>query len=236
MEILRELVPTAARVEVLRNPSNTASTEIARKDLEPAARAMGLQIQILDASNSQEINAAFASFVRERPDALFVGLDPFLTSRRVQLATLATRHVVPMTSGTREIVEAGGLMSYGASLRDALRQAGVYAGRIVKGAKPSDLPVLRSSKFELVVNLQAARAIELEVPKALQLLADEVIDQRCLCCNALRSRLALGVFRGAQNSDAIGGTADIDWSPAPIAYEAYDPSRKWSVHRSGRGW
>ena len=176
LELLRELVPTAARVEVLRNPSNTASTEIARKDLEPAARAMGLQIQILDASNSQEINAAFASFVRERPDALFVGLDPFLTSRRVQLATLATRHVVPMTSGTREIVEAGGLMSYGASLRDALRQAGVYAGRIVKGAKPSDLPVLRSSKFELVVNLQAARAIELEVPNALQLLADEVIE------------------------------------------------------------
>jgi putative tryptophan/tyrosine transport system substrate-binding protein len=105
LELLRELVPTAARVEVLRSPSNTASTEIARKDLEPAARAMGLQIQILDASNSQEINAAFASFVRERPDALFVGLDPFLTSRRVQLATLATRHVVPMTSGTREIVE-----------------------------------------------------------------------------------------------------------------------------------
>jgi putative tryptophan/tyrosine transport system substrate-binding protein len=117
LELLRELLPATTRVAVLVNPTNATSTETTLRDVETAARAMGLQIQVLNASTSHEINVAFATFVRERPNALFVGLDPFLTSRRVQLATLATRHVVPMTSGTREIVEAGGLMSYGANIR-----------------------------------------------------------------------------------------------------------------------
>ena len=144
--------------------------------MEPAARAMGLQIQILDASNSQEINAAFATFVRERPDALFVNLDPFFTSRRVQLATLAARHAVPMTSGNRQITEAGGLMSYGTSIAEAFRQTGVYTGRILKGAKPADLPVVQSSKFELVINAETARMLGLTVPDKLLVTADEVIE------------------------------------------------------------
>ena len=127
LELLRELLPATTRVAVLVNPTNATSTETTLRDVEAAARAMGLQIQVLNASTSHEINVAFATFVRERPNALFVGLDPFLTSRRVQLATLATRHVVPMTSGTREIVEVGGLMSYGANIADAFRQMGVVA-------------------------------------------------------------------------------------------------------------
>jgi len=125
LELLRELVPAATRLAVLINPANATTTETMLRDLEPAARAMGLQIQILSASTGPEINAAFATFVRERPDALFVNLDPFFSSRRVQLATLATRHSVPMTSGNRLITEAGGLMSYGASVTDAYRQMGV---------------------------------------------------------------------------------------------------------------
>jgi putative ABC transport system substrate-binding protein len=150
LELLRELVPGTARVAVLVNPANPTTTETTLRDLEPAARARGLQIQVLNASTGHEINAAFATFVRERPDALFVGLDPFFASRRVQLATLATRHVVPMTSGNREITEAGGLMSYGTNLTDTYRQMAVYSGRILKGAKPADLPIVQSSKFELV--------------------------------------------------------------------------------------
>ena len=176
LELLRELVPTATRVAVLVNPANATSTETTLRDVETAARAMGLQIQVLNASTSQEINVAFATFARERPDALFVGLDPFLTSRRVQLATLATRHVVPMTSGTREIVEAGGLMSYGANIADAFRQMGVNVGRILKGAKPADLPVVQATKFELVINAETARMLDLAVPPSLLALADEVIE------------------------------------------------------------
>ena len=176
LELLRELVPAATRVAVLVNPANATTTETTLRDVEPAARAMGLQIQVLNASTSREINAAFATFVRERPDALFVGLDPFFTSRRVQLATLATRHAVPATSGTREIVEAGGLMSYGANIADAFRQIGVYTGRILKGAKPADLPVVQSTKFELVINAQTARMLGLTVPPTLLARADEVIE------------------------------------------------------------
>jgi putative ABC transport system substrate-binding protein len=174
--LLRELVPGAARVAVLVNPANTANTETTLRDLEPAARAVALQIQVLNASTSREIEAAFATFVRDRPDALFVGGEGLFTSRRVQLATLATRHVVPMASGTREIVEVGGLMSYGVNIVDALRQVGVYAGRILKGAKPADLPVVQSSKFELVINAVTARMLGLTVPPTLLARADEVIE------------------------------------------------------------
>ena len=146
------------------------------RDVQTAARAMGLQIQVLNATTSHEINVAFATFVRERPDALFVGLAPFLTSRRVQLATLATRHVLPMTSGTREIVEAGGLMSYGGNIADAFRQMGVNVGRILKGAKLADLPVVQASKFELVFNAETARMLGLTIPPTLLAIADEVIE------------------------------------------------------------
>jgi putative ABC transport system substrate-binding protein len=137
---------------------------------------MGLQIQVYNATASREINAAFASLVRERPDALFVGPDPFLTSRRVQLILLATRHAVPTTYGTREFVDAGGLMSYGSNIADAWRQAGVYAGRILKGAKPAELPVVQASKFELVINAETARLLGLTVPATLLATADEVIE------------------------------------------------------------
>jgi ABC-type uncharacterized transport system substrate-binding protein len=176
LELLREVAPAMNRVAVLVNPSNAVSTETALRDLEPAARTMGLQIQVLSASTGSEINAAFATLVRERPDALFVNLDPFFTSRRVQLATLATRHVVPMTSGNRQITEAGGLMSYGASVTDTYRQAGVYVGRVLKGAKPADLPVVQATKFELVINHQTARMLGLTVPPSLLATADEVIE------------------------------------------------------------
>jgi putative ABC transport system substrate-binding protein len=176
LELLRDLVPAATRVVVLVNPTNAISTETTLRDVETAARAMGLQIQVFNASTGHEINLAFAAFVRDRPDALFVGLDPFFTSRRVHLATLATRHVVPMTSGNREIVEAGGLMSYGANIVDAYRQIGAYTGRILKGAKPADLPVVQASKFELVINAQTARMLGLTVPPTLLSTADEVIE------------------------------------------------------------
>jgi putative tryptophan/tyrosine transport system substrate-binding protein len=176
LELLRELVPRATHVAVLVNPANATMTEITLRDLEPAARAMGLQTQVLNARTSREINAAFATFVRERPDAVFVNLDAFFTSRRVQLATLATRYVVPMTSANREITEAGGLMSYGASVTDAYRQTGVYSGRILKGAKPADVPVVQASKFELVINAETARMLGLTVPDKLLVAADEVIE------------------------------------------------------------
>ena len=145
--------------------------------MEAAARAMGLQIQVLNASTSREIDAAFATFVRERPDALFVGGDPFFNSRRVQLAILAARHASPRDIfGSRDIAEAGGLMSYGTNIADAYRQVGVYAGRILKGAKPADLPVVQSTKFELVINAQTARMLGLTVPPTLLARADEVIE------------------------------------------------------------
>ena len=154
LELLRELVPAAARVAVLVNPTNPRLAEATLRDVEAAARAMGLQIQVLNASTSREIDAAFATFVRERPDALFVGADPFFTSRRVQLVQLAARHAVPATYSERDIAEAGGLMSYGTNIADAYRQVGVYTGRILKGAKPADLPVVQATKFELVINAQ----------------------------------------------------------------------------------
>jgi putative ABC transport system substrate-binding protein len=176
LEILRELVPAATRVAVLINPANATNAEATLSAAETATRAMGLQIQALKASTSLEINAAFATLMRERPDALFVGQDAFFNSRRLQLANMAARHVIPMSSVSRDIAEVGGLMSYGTNIFDVYRQMGVYTGRILKGAKPEDLPVVQSSKFELVINQQTARMLGLTVPEKLLVAADEVIE------------------------------------------------------------
>ena len=167
--------PRVARVAVLVDPAFTL-TETLVRDAETAAHAMGLQNQVVGASTSREINAAFANFGRERPDGLFVGTGPFLTSRRVQLALLAGRYGVPAIYGSRLFTEAGGLMNYGASLADAYRQMGIYAGRILKGANPADLPVVQSTKFELVINAETARMLGLTVPEKLLVAADEVIE------------------------------------------------------------
>jgi putative ABC transport system substrate-binding protein len=175
MELLRELVPAARHVAVLVDPAD-ANAETLLRDVETAARAMGLQIQILNVSTSRDIDATFATFARERPDAVFVGGGPLFVSRRVQLVLLAARHAVPASYGSREYAEIGGLMSYGTSLTDAYRQLGVYAGRILKGAKPADLPVMQATKFELVINAQAARVLGLTVPPTLLARADEVIE------------------------------------------------------------
>ena len=167
LELLRELVPAAVRVAVLVNPDDTQITPLILRDVEAAARAMGLQIQVVRASTSREINAAFASFARERPDALFLGADPFFTTRRMQLTHLASRHAIPAVYSVRDYVEAGGLISYGTNVTDACRQVGAYAGRILKGAKPADLPVMQINKFELVINAQAATMLGLAVPSSL---------------------------------------------------------------------
>jgi putative tryptophan/tyrosine transport system substrate-binding protein len=176
LELLRELVPGAARVAVLVNPANATSTETTVRDVELAARTIGLQIQVLNASTSREIDAAFAALARERPDALLVATDTLFTTRRVQMSLQAMRHAIPATYSAREVVEAGGLMSYGSNLTDALRQAGAYTGRILKGAKPADLPVVQASKFELVINAQTARMLGLTVPPTMLATADEVIE------------------------------------------------------------
>jgi putative ABC transport system substrate-binding protein len=176
LEILRELVPAATRVAVLINPANATNAEATLSAAETATRAMGLQIQVLKASTNLEINAAFATLMRERPDALFVGQDAFFNSRRLQLANMAARHVIPMSSVSRDIAEVGGLMSYGTNIFDVYRQMGVYTGRILKGAKPEDLPVVQSSKFELVINQQTARMLGLTVPEKLLVAADAVIE------------------------------------------------------------
>jgi putative ABC transport system substrate-binding protein len=176
LALLRELVPAAARLAVLVDPANKTITEPTLREVESAARAMGLQIQVLNASNGREIGAAFAAFERERPDALFVSIGALFTARRVQLATLAVRHMIPMTSGNRQITEVGGLMSYGANIAEAFRQIGVYAGRILKGEKPADLPVVQATKFELVINAETARMFGLTVPPSLLAIADEMIE------------------------------------------------------------
>jgi putative tryptophan/tyrosine transport system substrate-binding protein len=174
--LLHDLVPKAVRIAVLVNPANASTTEATLRDIPEAARTIGLQIQVLNASTGREIEEAFATLVRDRADALFVAPDLFFQSRRVQLATLAARHAVPATYTTRVYAEAGGLMSYGTDIGDAFRQVGVYTGQILKGAKPADLPVLQSTRFEFVINLQTARALGIEVSNSLQLLADEVIE------------------------------------------------------------
>jgi putative ABC transport system substrate-binding protein len=176
LEFLRELVPGATRVAVLVNPANATSMKSTLRDVEQAARTLGLQLKTLNASTSGEINAAFATFARDRADALFVGGDAFFFVRRVQLVTLASRHGVPAAYSSRDFAHAGGLMSYGTDLADAFRQAGVYAGRILKGVPPMDLPVLQASKFELVINHETARSLGFEVPPTLLARADEVIE------------------------------------------------------------
>ena len=176
LELVREMLPTARRVAVLVNPTNPTNMESTLRDAEPAARAMGLQMHVVNASTSGDINVAFATFPQERPDAVFVSVDVFLNSRRVQLANLASRHAIPTTFPFRDCAEAGGLMSYGSDVADAFRQVGTYAGRILKGAKPADLPVVQATKFELVINLQTARMLGLTVPPTLLTAADEVIE------------------------------------------------------------
>jgi len=174
--LLHELVPAAARLAVLINPANVGRGPLTRAELEPAAGVLGLRLQFYDASTNQEIDAAYARLVHERPDALFVSSDVFFTSRRVQLISLAARHALPAAYSVREFVEAGGLMSYGTNITDMYRQVGVYSGRILKGEKPADLPVLQVSKFELVINLQTAKLLRIDVPPMLLARADEVIE------------------------------------------------------------
>jgi len=174
LALLHELVPKAVRIVVLVNPANIPASESALQVIPEAARALGLQIQVLNASTSREIEAAFATLVRDRADALYVAGDVFFTSRRVQFATLAASYRIPATYPSREAVEAGGLMAYDTDRVDMFRQVGAYSGQILKGAKPADLPVLQSTKFQLVINLQTARALGLEVPPTLLAGADVI--------------------------------------------------------------
>ena len=173
LELLRELVPAAAHMAMR---VSATSAEAMMRDMEPVARALGLQIRFFNVSTIREIDAAFATFARERPDALFVAGDPFLAGRRVQLAQLAAFHRLPASYALRDYAEAGGLMSHGPTIKDAFRQIGVYTGRILKGAKPADLPVVQPNKFELVINAGTARMLGLIVPPTLLATADEVIE------------------------------------------------------------
>ena len=176
MELLRELLPKAARIAVLINPADVAATHAQLGGIEAAARAMGLQIQIFNADSSAEIDAAFETIGRERPDAVFVAVTPFFNSRRVQLVQLAAFHRMPAAYGLRDYAEAGGLMSYGSNIVDAYREVGIYVGRILKGSRPADLPVIQATKFELIINAETARMLGLTVPPTLLATADEVIE------------------------------------------------------------
>jgi len=173
--LLRELLPRAAHIGLLVNPSN-ANVEGVTKDVTAAAATIGLQIAVVRASDSREIEAAFAMLVRNKADALMVGADSLFFNRRLQLVTLATRHAIPAVYFVRDFAEAGGLMSYGTSLPEVYQQLGVYTGRILKGEKPAELPVVQSTKFELVINLITAKALGLDVPPTLLARADEVIE------------------------------------------------------------
>ena len=176
LELLRQLVPNAVRVAVFVNPANPERAATQVRELEVAAGATGLQLRVYNTGSVRDINSAFAMFGHERPDALFVSADPLFVVRRVQLANLSAGHAMPSSFSVRDIVDAGGLMSYGTNISDAYRQIGVYAGRVLKGAKPADLPVLQSTKFELVINAQTATMLGLTVPPSLLALADEVIE------------------------------------------------------------
>jgi putative tryptophan/tyrosine transport system substrate-binding protein len=174
--LMRELVPKATRFAVLVDPGNTTTTESTSKALKEAGHALGLELLFFNASTAGEIDGVFAAFVRERADALFIAGDAFYASRRVQIANLAVRDRIPASYVSREMVEAGLLMSYGSNVVDAIRQVGIYTGSILKGAKPADLPVLQSTKFEFVLNLQTARSLNLDIPPMLLARADEVIE------------------------------------------------------------
>jgi putative ABC transport system substrate-binding protein len=173
--LLRQFAPNANAIAMLMNP-NYPSTNAEVRDVRAAARSLGMQVNVVNASTSREIDAAFATLEQERPDALFVGGDPFLLGRREQLVPLATSHALPAIYPQREYVDAGGLMSYGTSVTDGYRQAGVYAGKILAGAKPASLPVLQPTKFDLVINLNAAKTLGLSIPPTLLATADEVIE------------------------------------------------------------
>ena len=175
LSLLHELVPGAARVIALVDP-NYALAEAIIKDLQEARATLGLQVEILYAGTAREIDAAFATMVQKRADALLMTASPFFTNRRVQIVTLATRHALPVLYDIREFAEAGGLMSYGPSFRDIYQQAGIYTGRILKGERPADLPVVQPTKFELVINLKTAKALGLQIPDKLLAIADEVIE------------------------------------------------------------
>jgi putative tryptophan/tyrosine transport system substrate-binding protein len=174
--LLHELLPKAARIAVLLNPANASSAETTLRDVQEAARAIALQIRLLNATTNSEIDAAFAALASERADALFVAPDGYFTSRRVQFATLAARDRIPAVFSSRDNVEAGGLMSYGTDIWDVFRQVGIYVGKILKGAQPADLPVVQSTKFKFVINLQTAKVLGVDVPAQLLARADEVIE------------------------------------------------------------
>src|SRR5262245_23950855 len=174
--LFHDLVPKAARIAMLVNSANRPIAELMLRDMPEAARALGVQIQVVNASTGREIEAAFVTIAQDRGDALFVAPDGFFNARRVQFATLAAHYRIPATYGQREVVEAGGLMSYGTDLLENYRQVGVYTGQILKGAKPADLPVLQSSKFEFVINLKTAKALGLDIPPTPLACADEVIE------------------------------------------------------------
>jgi ABC-type uncharacterized transport system substrate-binding protein len=176
LQLLHQLVPQARRIVVLVNPASMSNTERTLRDIEPAARTIGLRLQVLKANTAREIEEGFAWSEREKPDALFVGATAFLNIRRVQLVQLAAFHHLPATYGQREAAESGGLMSYGPSILEGYRQLGVYAGRVLKGAKPAELPVEQSTKFELVINNTTARMFGITVPPSLLAIADEVIE------------------------------------------------------------
>jgi putative ABC transport system substrate-binding protein len=176
LRLLHDLLPKAVRIAVLLNPTNAPNAEATLREVQEAAPPMGLQIQILNATTGDDIEVAFATLARDRPDALFVAGDGFFNSRVAQFATLAAVHKIPSTFSQRDFVASGGLMSYGTDLADMYQQLGAYTGRILKGEKPADLPVVQSTKFVFAINLQTARALGIEVPSGVLSIADEVIE------------------------------------------------------------
>jgi len=176
LRLLHDLVPKAVRIAVLVNPGNASVAEATLREVRGSAPTMGLKVEILSAATIGEIDAAFATLASERPDALIVAADAFFLDRHMQFASLAAGARIPAAFGAREFAATGGLMSYGSDLADAIHQIGVYTGSILKGAKPADLPVQQSTKFEFVINLQTARALGIEVPSSLLLIADEVVE------------------------------------------------------------